>query len=236
MTPEPPGPRATASMRESPFRPEHFDRVDEAPDAEFYVQPRLVVHIDAGAIRAVERLYAEILPPHGSILDLMSSWRSHFPSDFPVERLLGLGMNAAEMAENPQLNEYAVHDLNADPRLPFASDQFDGAVDTVSVQYLTRPLEVFAEVHRVLRPGAPFIVTFSNRCFPTKAVRIWRGLGDREHLQLVAGYFQYSAEWTDLRAEQRTPSGAYDGDPLFAVHARKPGTIPGHDAASRAQP
>lgn len=207
-------------MSGSPFLPEHFERIDAAPDAEFYAYPRLVVHIDDGAIQAAGELYAELLPPDGTILDLMSSWRSHIPPDFPVRRLVGLGMNAAEMDANPQLESYVVHDLNANPRLPFDDNQFDGAINTVSVQYLTRPLEVFADVHRVLRRGAPYIVTFSNRCFPTKAVRVWQALGDREHAQLVAAYFHYSAAWADLQAEDRT-SGGRGGDPLYAVHARK---------------
>lgn len=208
-------------MIENPFRPEHFERLDETADTDFYAQPRLVVHIDDGAIRAAGSLYAELLPPDGTILDLMSSWRTHLPDGLSAKQVIGLGMNAVEMDENPQLTSYVVEDLNADPRLPFDADQFDGVINTVSIQYLTRPLEVFAEVYRVLRPGAPFVITFSNRCFPTKAVRIWRSLGDREHVQLVAAYFRYSADWAELRAEERTPSGDYDGDPLFGVYARK---------------
>jgi SAM-dependent methyltransferase len=207
-------------MPQSPLRPEFFEREDEAPDDDFYAEPRLVLHIDEPAIAAVGALYAELLPPGGEILDLMSSWRSHLPAAFSVGTLVGLGMNATELAENPQLDRAVVQDLNRDPRLPFESESFDGAINTVSVQYLTRPLEVFAEVHRVLRPGAPFIVTFSNRCFPSKAVRIWRSLGDAEHVQLVAAYFQASAAWTALHAEDRSPNPGRS-DPLYAVHACK---------------
>ena len=114
----------------------------------------------------------------------MSSWVSHYPDDLESERVAGLGMNAEELAENPQLTEWVVHDLNADPVLPFGDGEFDVVTIAVSVQYLTRPLEVFREIGRVLRPGGGCIVSFSNRCFPTKAVRLWQGMGDEGHVQI----------------------------------------------------
>ena len=120
----------------------------------------------------------------------MSSYRSHMPPELRWTRLAGLGMNEVELRENDQLTDYMVHDLNADPRMPYGDGEFDGAVVTVSVQYMTRPVEIFRDVRRVLKPGAPFIVTYSNRMFPTKAVRIWRALDDRERAALIATYFQ----------------------------------------------
>src|SRR2546427_967207 len=161
-----------------PFTPEMFQRMDESDDPLFYAFPRKVVHIDEPAIAAVGQFLAATFAPHSVLLDLMSSWRSHLPPGFVKQRLVGLGLNAEEMADNPDLDEYVVQDLNADPRLPFAADYFDGAVVTVSIQYLTQPLAVFAEVRRVLKPGGPFVVLFSNRMFPTKAVRIWQVLRD----------------------------------------------------------
>ena len=139
--------------------PEAYARNDESPDDQFYSFPRKVVHIDEGAIAALGHLYAERLPAGGRILDLMSSWRSHLPEDLLLGDVVGLGMNAEEMAENPQLTRSIVHDVNRDPRLPFGADEFDGAVCAVSIQYMTDPLSVFREVHRVLRPGAPFVVS-----------------------------------------------------------------------------
>jgi SAM-dependent methyltransferase len=220
-------------MSASPFKPEHFQRMDEAPDAEFYSQPRFVVHIDEGAIEATRRVYQSLLPAGGRILDLMSSWRSHLPSNGGYSAVVGLGMNAAEMAANPQLTSYVVQDLNRDPRLPFDAGAFDAAVNTVSVQYLTQPLAVFSDVYRVLRPGAPYVVTFSNRCFPTKAVSIWRALNDEGHAELIAAYFRYSAPWVDIHALDRNP-GAYDADPLYAVYARKSPASDPADPASAA--
>src|SRR5439155_8788277 len=110
--------------------------------------------IDDGAISAARQLYGELLPKDGAILDLMSSYRSHMPEDLKWTRLCGVGLNETELRENPQLTEYLVHDLNRDPRLPFGDQEFDGAVVTVSIQDMTKPIETFQEVRRVLRPGA----------------------------------------------------------------------------------
>jgi len=202
----------------SPFRPEHFEREDESPDGTFYVLPRLVVHIDDGAIAALRRFLAETLPSGADILDLMSSWRSHLPEGIAYGRVAGLGLNAVELAENPQLTERLVCDLNALPELPFARASFDAALVTVSVQYLTRPLEVFAEVARALRPGGAVVISFSNRMFPTKAVRLWRATGDAEHAQIVAAYLHHAGGFSDIRFQDRSPAG---GDPLFVVAARR---------------
>ncbi|HEY3099812.1 MAG TPA: methyltransferase domain-containing protein [Methylomirabilota bacterium] len=197
------------------FPPAAYERDDESPDDRFYTVPRKVVHIDDGAIAALGRLYAEILPTRGRLLDLMSSWRSHVPADHAAT-VVGLGLNAEEMGDNPRLAGHVVHDLNRDPRLPFDDASFDGAMCAVSIQYVLHPAHVFSEVRRVLRTGAPFVVSFSNRCFPTKAVAVWLGTTDAQHVALVRTYFEATGGWTDIRCEDRSPGG---GDPLFAVWA-----------------
>jgi SAM-dependent methyltransferase len=203
-----------------PFTPEMFQRMDESDDPLFYAFPRKVVHIDEPAIAAVGQFLAATFAPHSVLLDLMSSWRSHLPPGFVKQRLVGLGLNAEEMADNPDLDEYVVHDLNADPRLPFAADYFDGAVVTVSIQYLTQPLAVFAEVRRVLKPGGPFVVLFSNRMFPTKAVRIWQVLRDERRAELVRAYFHYAEGYEEPVFHDLSPNPGIS-DPLYAVCARK---------------
>jgi SAM-dependent methyltransferase len=208
-------------MSETPFPPESFAREDESPDPAFYVAPRLLVHIDNAAIEAARRLYGELLPAGGAILDFMSSYRSHLPRDGGYSRVAGLGLNDVEMRENDQLTEHAVLDVNAEPRLPYGDGEFDGVVMTVSVQYLTKPVEAFREVARVLKPGAPFIVTYSNRMFPTKAVRVWRALGDRDRAALIATYFHRAGAYGEITAEDRTDRSGGPGDPLYAVWARK---------------
>ena len=199
------------------FPPAAYAREDESSDDAFYVFPRKVVHIDDGAITALGRLYTEVLPTGGRLLDLMSSWRTHLPDGFPAE-VVGLGMNAEEMADNPQLARFVVHDVNRDPRLPFGDAEFDGAMCAVSIQYVLHPLRVFREVHRVLRPGAPFVVSFSNRCFPTKAAAIWLNTTDEQHVALVRAYFEAAGGFEDVKEEDRSSRGY--GDPLYAVWAR----------------
>src|SRR2546422_11344033 len=184
--------------------PVAYTREDESPDDRFYSFPRRVVHIDDGAIAALGRLYSEVLPTGGRLLDLMSSWRSHLPERFQAREVVGLGLNAEEMTDNPRLTRHIVHDLNRTPRLPFGNEEFDGAMCAVSIQYVTHPLLVFREVRRVLRPRAPFVVSFSNRCFPTKAVAVWLRTTDSQHVELVRAYFERATGWLDVIGEDRS--------------------------------
>ncbi len=208
------------------FPREYFQRYDESPDELFYNVPRLVVHIDDGAIAATTQLYGELLPESGHILDLMSSWRSHLPPSFKG-KVSALGMNAEEMQQNPQVDEFVVQNLNQTPRLPYTDQTFDGAVCTVSVQYLTDPVTVFTDVRRVLKPAAPFIITFSNRCFPSKAVAIWQVASMAQKAALVASYLE-AAGFADIHAQDRSPQvrrglfGTGSGDPLIGVWGRRP--------------
>ena len=193
--------------------PTAFAKEDCAPDAEFYDFPRFVTHIDDGAIAAVTRAYRDILPAGGAILDLMSSWVSHLPEDVTYASVAGHGMNAGELAANPRLSRWFVQDLNIEPRLPLEDGGFDGACLCASVQYLQRPVEVFREVRRVLKAGAPFMVSFSNRCFPTKAVAIWRSLSGPDQQRLVSAYMR-EAGFSGMETQASTPLGF---DPLWVV-------------------
>jgi len=199
------------------FPPEFFRRIDETDDELFYSQPRLVVHIDDGAMKKLGRIYARLLPQGGAILDLMSSWRSHVPGKVRPARLVGLGMNRPEMEDNPALTEIVIHNLNQNPVLPFADSDFDGAVVTVSIQYMTRPVEIFRGVAKVLKPGAPFIVSFSNRMFPTKAVAIWHSLGEFDRVRLVSRYFQESGNFENMEVIDMSAPTEPPSDPIWAV-------------------
>jgi len=196
--------------------PEFFRRDDEGLDSAFYAEPRFSTHLGPGASHAAFMRYAELLPPEGYILDLMAGYVSHLPGTF--SRVTGLGLNRDELSHNPRLNDFLVLDLNRPGFLPFGDETFGGAVCTEGVPYLTRPLETFAEVARSLEPGAPFVVTFSNRMFETKAVLAWRAADDAARLRLVRSYFGA------VRALSKTYSLHFepaDGDPLYAVWAFK---------------
>ena len=201
-------------MEQLPGLPEAaFDKADPSPDAEFYAEPRFVTHIDDVAIAAVTQAYRDRLPPGGDVLDLMSSWVSHLPDDVAYASVVGHGMSEEELAANPRLSRWFVQDLNIAPALPLGDAMFDGACLCVSVQYLQRPVDVFREVYRVLRPGAAFVVSFSNRCFPTKAVAIWQSLSPPDQQRLVSAYMR-AAGFTEVDAQAATPP---HGDPLWIV-------------------
>jgi len=192
-----------------------FARVDETPDADFYTEPRLVAHIDPETIAALTDFYEEFVPPGADVLDLMSSWISHLPTHITYGRVAGLGMNIEELAANPRLSEYCVHDLNNQPDLPFEPDSFDAALITVSIQYLIRPVEVLRSVANVLRPGGRICIAVSHRMFPTKAILAFRQLEAAEKIRLVATYLQ-SSGYEKVDFIDRSPPV---GDPLWLLVA-----------------
>lgn len=191
-------------------------RLDEGDDRAFYATPRFVQHVDEPFRERLSDLYDSRLSPGDDVLDLMASWVSHLP-DVRLGRVVGLGLNAAELAANPRLDERVVHDLNADPSLPLETDAYDAACCAVSVQYLQYPGRVFAAVGRVLRPGGVCVVSFSDRLFPAKAVRAWRTRSMDERAMLVSRYLTETA-FADPTVH-REPDR--DGDPFYAVVAAR---------------
>ncbi|GIL85525.1 hypothetical protein Vretimale_13351 [Volvox reticuliferus] len=211
-----------------PFRPENFQRYDESPDSFFYSQPRFVTHIDDNAINALTKFYGEVFPSSGlesvAILDICSSWVSHYPKGYTAGRVAGLGMNEQELSRNVQLTEYAVKDLNVDAKLPYANNTFDVITNCVSVDYLNKPLEVFQEMHRVLKPGGTAYMSFSNRCFPTKAISLWTATGDADHVWIVGSYFHYAVPggFSAPKCKDITPKVLFGHtDPMYVVYASK---------------
>jgi SAM-dependent methyltransferase/FKBP-type peptidyl-prolyl cis-trans isomerase 2 len=208
-----------------------FKRADNQPDAKFYRHPRFVHHIDETAREMVRNTYGRFLTDGMHVLDLMSSWQSHIPARLHLARLVGLGLNEDELKKNSQLSSFVVHDLNADSKLPFESNTFDAVVNTASVEYLIDPLAVFREVSRILRPEGYFSVTFSNRWFPTKAIKLWQELHEFERMGLVLEYFLRAGGFKDLqtysiRGLPRPHDDRYFpellfSDPVYAVWGKK---------------
>ncbi|KAL5161769.1 hypothetical protein HKD37_07G019000 [Glycine soja] len=193
-----------------PFKEEDFQRFDETPDSLFYEAPRFVTHIDDPAIAALTKYYSKVFPPSVS----------HFPSGYKQELVVGLGMNEEELKGNPVLTEYAVQDLNVNTKLPFADNSFDIITNVVSVDYLTKPLDVFKEMCRILKPGGLAIMSFSNRCFWTKAISIWTSTGDADHVMIVGSYFHYAGGFEPPQAVDISPNPGRS-DPMYIVYSRK---------------
>jgi SAM-dependent methyltransferase len=200
------------------------DPLSDAP----FPQEAPFARIDGAAIAAVTNLYRDVLPPGGAILDVMSGWVSHLPPEAHYRHVVGIGTERQALAENPFLDDWRVQNLNRDPILPFATGEFDGATICAAIQHLARPDEVIREIARVLRPGAPLIVTFSNRCVATKPIACWCLLDEAGHLCLIAQHFAGAGNWADIRCLDRTPPGG--GQPLYAVIGRSLGAVPPGDS------
>jgi len=208
--------------QEIPFDKDDFARLDENDDTEFYSFPRLVYHIDEGAVAALTQYYRRNIPSKSDILDICSSWVSHYPVEFPgkMGRISGTGINAVELKANNQLNDWQVRNLNINPALPYDDNSFDVVTCVVSIDYLIRPIEVLKEVKRVLRPGGKVIISQSNRFFFTKAVQMWTEMNDRQHLELIDGYFQYAGGFKPRKAFDISAKGSGVKDPMFIIEAQ----------------
>jgi hypothetical protein len=201
------------------FPPGAFAKEDPGNDADFYAEARLVTHIDDAAIAVLTGFYRAVLPPGGVVLDMMSSWVSHLPGEVAYGEVIGHGMNAEELAANPRLDRWFIQDLNLDPVLPLADSSLNAAMICVGVQYLQHPVAVLKDVGRALRPGAPLAISFSNRCFPTKAVAVWLNSGPQSHARLVDLYLR-AAGFADVVTHPLLDGR--NSDPMTVVVGRTP--------------
>lgn len=202
-------------------------KLDDTNDTFFYGVPRFVTHVDEGFIQQLTDLYRETLQPQSRIFDMMSSWVSHLPDDVEFSHVEGHGMNAEELSRNPQLDHYFVQNLNENQQLPLQDQSFDAVLNAVSVQYLQYPEAIFAEIHRILKPGGVAIFSFSNRMFYQKAIQRWREGSEGSRVELVKAYFRSVPGFTEPEAIARPSAiptflqmlGMPGGDPFYAVLA-----------------
>lgn len=205
---------------EWPFSDDDFVRQDESDDSIFYESPRLVYHIDDFCVSALTDYYKQNLKDGDDVLDICSSWVSHYPTDWKGGNVVGLGMNEFELSKNTQLTSYVDQDLNQDSIFPFDDNSFDKVTCVVSIDYLTKPGEVIKEIGRVLRPGGTCMISISNRCFPTKAFRIWLLTNDLEHIFLIGSMFHFAKMFTNIKCDDQSPNPGRS-DPLFIIRADK---------------
>lgn len=209
---------------EWPYTEVDFTRMDESNDAIFYDSPRLVTHIDDAAIGALTKYYASVFQKGDDVLDICSSWISHYPKDWEGGNVVGLGMNEYELKQNKVLSSYNVKDLNQDPTLPYSDESFDKVTCVVSVDYLTKPREIFSEIGRVLKPGGLGILSISNRCFPTKAWNLWLRTNDLEHIFIAGSFFHYSGMFEPPTCIDVSPNPGRS-DPMYIIQADRKSVV-----------
>ena len=205
------------------------DKIDPSDDALFYDSPRFVTHVDEGFIAVLTKLYRDRIPPDSRVFDMMSSWVSHLPTDINYAHVEGHGLNGEELAKNKQLDHYFVQNLNQHQTFPLEDNSFNVVINTVSVQYLQYPEQIFAEVYRILKPGGIAIFSFSNRMFYQKAIAAWRDTTEANRVQLVKNYFEAVPGFGNIETvihKSEAPAflqmmGMGGGDPFYAVIGEK---------------
>lgn len=214
------------------FSKEAFTRLDESDDSLFYARDRFVQHLDSVALSTVEWVLGRLIrEDEPVILDLMAGWDSHIPATVRPAKVVGLGLNRNELSQNPALDDFVVHDLNQVPKLPFPDNFFDAVINTVSVDYMTKPFEVFGEVERILKPGGVFVVIFSNRMFVPKATRVWQECSESIRVDLVRQFFDHTEGFGPVttfvssgKPRPREDKYAHLGvpsDPIYVLYAEK---------------
>jgi SAM-dependent methyltransferase len=210
-----------------------FARLDSKPDSFFYQDPRFVEHVDENAVKLVTKYVSNTAIQPGrdaAVLDLCSSWNSHIDGNIAgkMTRIAGLGMNAKELDRNTALTDWIVQDLNDNPQLSkYENESFDVVLCQLSIDYLTKPLQVLKEVGRILKVGGRVHIIFSNRLFLSKAVGLWTGGDDIDHAYYVGSYLNFcEGGFEDIKAiDLSNRKGGKDkrivGDPLFVVSATK---------------
>lgn len=211
------------------LHPHQRTKLDDSEDSFFYSFPRFVNHVDDNFINQLTEVYRQQLKPNTRILDLMSSWVSHLPSEIEFTHIEGHGMNEEELKRNKSLNHYFIQNLNQNIQLPLKDQDFDAVLCAVSVQYLQYPEAIFSEMARVLKPNGVAIISFSNRMFYQKAISAWRDATDRQRIHLVKSYFQSVPDFSPPQIVATQPEipailqmfGIGGRDPFYALFARK---------------
>jgi SAM-dependent methyltransferase len=195
--------------------PEGLRRDDEREDDEFYRLARRRPFFGDRTDRVLRAHHARLIP-HGArrVLDLMSSLATHVE---PVagREIVGIGLNAREMASNPALSRIVVQDLNRTPDLRFEDGAFDAVLCSGSLDLLVHPLELIRETARVLRPGGVCIVSFTDRMIQPKCVHAWREADNEGRIVLATSYFSFSGAFMRpfVEEEELHPQVASHQDP-----------------------
>ena len=161
--------------------------------------------------------------PEGDDASDLSSTLSITPA---YARIAGLGMNKQELKANKDLTEWKVYDLNKmvlmkkKLRLPYDDETFDFVTCALSIDYFVDPLALAREMRRVVhQQSGVAILTFSNRMFPTKAIKLWRDATEATRVEIARNVLHFAGFEIVEAFEIIAPGG--DSDPLWAVHGMR---------------
>ncbi len=206
----------------------NYDRTksDICDDEIFYQQPRFVHHLSDSFRNRLTSLYSEYLLNHHIILDLMSSWVSHLPSNISYKKVIGHGMNEAELSSNERLDRFFVQNLNKKQNIPIEDSSVDVGLIVAGWQYLQYPEKVSLELSRVIKSDSLLIISFTNRAFWTKAPNIWTYSSEEKRIEYVTSILTSNGWRIEKIINERTKDkklfGIYssESDPFFSVIAR----------------
>ena len=202
------------------------NKSDISDDEIFYQQPRFVHHLSDSFRNRLTSLYSEYLLNHHIILDLMSSWVSHLPSNISYKKVIGHGMNEAELSSNERLDRFFVQNLNKKQNMPIEDSSVDVGLIVAGWQYLQYPEKVSLELSRVIKSDSLLIISFTNRAFWTKAPNIWTYSSEEKRIEYVTSVLTSNGWRIEKILNEKTQDkklfGFYtaESDPFFSVIAR----------------
>tara|TARA_B100000700_G_scaffold189477_1_gene208762 strand:+ start:501 stop:1151 length:651 start_codon:yes stop_codon:yes gene_type:complete len=202
------------------------DKLDFSDDRIFYQQPRYVHHLSNPYRERLTQLYSNYLCEHHVILDLMSSWVSHLPSNVKYKRIIGHGMNESELNSNTRLDSFWVQNLNKKQNFPIEDSFFDVGLIVAGWQYLQYPEKVSIELSRVIKNNSLLIISFTNRAFWTKSPNIWCNSTELQRIEYIKSVLSDNNWCVEKIFNEKTYDnklfGLYssESDPFFSVVAR----------------
>ena len=202
------------------------NKSDISDDEIFYQQPRFVHHLSDSFRNRLTSLYSEYLLNHHIILDLMSSWVSHLPTNISYKKVIGHGMNEAELSSNERLDKFFVQNLNKKQNMPIEDSSVDVGLIVAGWQYLQYPEKVSLELSRVIKSDSLLIISFTNRAFWTKAPNIWTYSSEEKRIEYVTSVLTSNGWRIEKILNEKTQDkklfGFYssESDPFFSVIAR----------------
>ena len=201
------------------------EKIDSTDDQIFYQQPRYVHHLSASFRTRLTKLYSDYLLNHHVILDLMSSWVSHLPSNIKYKKVIGHGLNEAELRSNKRLDSFWVQNLNNIQNMPFEDSSIDVGLIVAGWQFLQYPEKVSLELSRIIKSDSLLIISFTNRAFWTKAPNIWTNSSEEKRIDYVNNILTSNGWNIQTIFKEKTHEeklfGFYsaESDPFFSVVA-----------------